>query len=182
VSWIFTLWDRSAIRRMMYAVSVLVLFLGLIVFLNNRNHSTAATGPVVPGSPSQLQLNYGSAIPFPKQAASTARSFILGAVLRKDLATAWDESTGTVHGSLTRAQWLTGNIPVPPFPANAYGGIKYKIEHSREKSVLLLVSIGSIRADVRFQEFFIELAPKAGTWRVDYIGPRGTNPPVPSSR
>ncbi|MDX6545252.1 MAG: hypothetical protein QOG02_1026, partial [Gaiellales bacterium] len=97
-------------------------------------------------------------------------------------ATAWDESTGTVHGSLTRAQWLTGNIPVPPFPANAYGGIKYKIEHSREKSVLLLVSIGSIKADVRFQEFFIELAPKAGTWKVDYIGPRGTNPPVPSSR
>ncbi|MDX6545843.1 MAG: hypothetical protein QOG02_1617, partial [Gaiellales bacterium] len=40
---------------MMYAASVVVLFLGLIVFRNNRNHSAAATGPVVPGSPSQLQ-------------------------------------------------------------------------------------------------------------------------------
>jgi len=182
VSWIFTLWDRSAIRRTMYAASFLVLFLGLVVFLNNRNHSSAATGPVVPGSPSQLQLDYGSAIPFPKAAASTARSFILGAVLRKDLSAAWADSIGSVHGSLTRAQWMTGNIPVSPFPASAYGGTKYKIEHSRQKSVLLLVSIGSIKADVRFQEFFLELVPNGGTWKVDYFGPRGTNPPVPADR
>jgi hypothetical protein len=182
VSWILTLWDRSAIRRTMYATSFLVLFLGLVVFLNNRNHDAAATGPIVPGGPSQVQRDYGSPIPLPKAATSTARSFIMGAVLRKDLAAAWADSIGSVHGSLSRAQWLTGNIPVSPFPANAYGGTRYKIEHSREKSVLLLVSIGSIKADVRFQEFFIELVPRAGTWKVDYFGPRGTNPPVPASR
>ena len=86
------------------------------------------------------------------------------------------------HG-LTRAQWMSGTIPVSPFPAAAFGGITYKVEHSRERSVLLLVSIGSIQADVRFQEFFIEMVPSSGgAWKVNYFGPRGTAPPVPANR
>ena len=59
-----TLWDRPSIRRTMYATSFLVLFLGLIVFVNNRDRGAAApSGPIVPGSASQLQLDYGSPIP-----------------------------------------------------------------------------------------------------------------------
>jgi hypothetical protein len=182
VSWIFTLWDRPPIRRMMYMVSGLVLFLGLIVFINNRDNGTAAPADVVPGSPSQLQVVYGSPIPLPKGATDVAKSFIHGAVLREDLAGSWDNSTTVVHGGLTRDQWLTGSIPVSPFPSAAFGGITYKVEHSRERSVLLLVSIGSIKADVRFQEFFIEMVPADGAWKVNYFGPRGTSPPVPSNR
>ena len=58
-----TLWDRPPIRRTMYATSFLVLFLGLIVFINNRDRGAAAPVNIVPGSPSQLQLDYGSPIP-----------------------------------------------------------------------------------------------------------------------
>jgi hypothetical protein len=177
-----TLWDRPPIRRTMYATSFFVLFLGLIVFINNRDRGAAAPPPTVPGSPSQLQLDYGSPIPVPKAAKDVAKRFIHGAVLREDLAASWNDSTAAVHGGLTRAQWMTGTIPVSPFPAAAYGGINYKVEHSRERSVLLLVSIGSIKSDVRFQEFFIEMVPSGGVWRVNYFGPRGTAPPVPANR
>jgi hypothetical protein len=167
----------------MYATSFFVLFLGLIVFINNRDRGAAAPGPIVPGSPSQLQLDYGSPIPLPNAAKDVAKQFIHGAVLREDLAASWDDSTQAVHGGLTRAQWMGGTIPVSPFPKAAFGGIEYKVEHSRERSVLLLVSIGSIQADVRFQEFFIEMVPSSGkAWKVNYFGPRGTAPPVPASR
>ena len=112
-----------------------------------------------------------------------AKQFIHGAVLRENLADSWADSTKAVHGGLTRAQWMTGTIPVSPFPAAAFGGITYKVEHSRERSVLLLVSIGSIQAGVRFQEFFIEMVPSSGgAWKVNYFGPRGTAPPVPANR
>jgi hypothetical protein len=48
---------------------------------------------------------------------------------------------------------------------------------------MLLISIGSTKADVRFQEFFIEMVPSAGGgWKVNYFGPRGTAPPVPANR
>lgn len=168
----------------MYATSFLVLFLGLIVFVNNRDRGAAApSGPIVPGSPSQLQLDYGSPIPLPKATKDVANQFIHGAVLRENLAASWADSTKAVHGGLTRAQWMTGTIPVSPFPAAAFGGITYKVEHSRERSVLLLVSIGSIQAGVRFQEFFIEMVPSSGgAWKVNYFGPRGTAPPVPANR
>jgi hypothetical protein len=178
-----TLWDRSTIRRTMYASSFLVLFLGLIVFINNRDRGAAAPVSTVPGSPSQLQVDYGSPIPLPKAAKDVAKRFIHGAVLREDLAASWDDSTEAVHGGLTRAQWMSGSIPVSPFPSAAFGGIEYKVEHSRERSVLLLVSIGSIQSDVRFQEFFIEMVPSSGSaWKVNYFGPRGTAPPVPANR
>jgi hypothetical protein len=168
---------------MMYATSFLVLFLGLIVFLNNRDRAPSAPVNIVPGSPSQLQVDYGSPIPLPKETKDVAKQFVKGAVLREDLAAAWDDSTASVHGGLTRAQWMTGDIPVSPFPSAAYGGTTYKVEHSRERSVMLLVSIGSIKADVRFQEFFIEMVPSGGGgWKVNYFGPRGTAPPVPANR
>src|SRR5438876_4784453 len=83
VSWIMTLWDRPPIRRTMYATSFLVLFFGLIVFVNNRDQGSAAPGPIVPGSPSQLQLDYGSPIALPNAAKDVAKQFIHGAVLRE---------------------------------------------------------------------------------------------------
>jgi len=177
-----TLWDRPPIRRTLYSISFLVLFLGLIVFVNNRNNGAATPTAVEPGGPSRLQTAYGSPIPLPKAATDVARRFIHGAVLREDLGGSWADSTASVHGALTRAQWLTGTIPVSPFPRSAFGGIRYKIEHSRRRSVMLLVSIGSITSDVHFQEFFIEMVPSGAGWKVNYFGPRGTNPPVPSDQ
>jgi hypothetical protein len=182
VSWIYTLWDRPPIRKTLYAMSAVVLILGLIVYTNNRSHGDAAPAEVVPGGPSPAEVAYGSPIPLPKEATDVAKRFIHGAVLRDDLSASWDESTKAVHGGLTRAQWQTGAIPVPPFPSDAFAGIKYKVEHSRQRSVMLLVSVGSIKSDVRFQEFFIEMVPSGDAWKVNYIGPRGTSPPVPTSR
>ena len=177
------MWDRHSIRRALYAVSFVVLFLGLIVYINARSHTAAAPGHVVPGSPDALTQSYGAPITFPAAAGLVAKKFVHDAVLREDLSAAWDESTPTVHGTLSRAAWLTGNIPVLPFPKNAFGGINYRIEHSRARSVLLLISVGSIKANVRFVEYFIEMVPDSGGgWKVNYLGPRGTSPPIPAGR
>ena len=31
-------------------------------------------------------------------------------------------------------------------------------------------------------EFFMELVPAGDGWKVNYFGPRGTNPPIPAQR
>jgi hypothetical protein len=87
-----------------------------------------------------------------------------------------------VHADLTRSEWETGSIPVQPFEASAYGGTTFKVVRSREKSVLLLLLIASSSPDVKSGEFFMELVPAGDAWKVNYFGPRGTNPPVPAAR
>ena len=42
-------------------------------------------------------------------------------IIRKNLDEGWRISTAKVHGGLTHAQWMSGSIPVSPFPRDAYG-------------------------------------------------------------
>jgi hypothetical protein len=102
--------------------------------------------------------------------------------LREDLGAAWTVSSGTVHGDVSRSQWMTGTIPVLPFPGDAFKSATIHVEYSRQRGSLLLVTIGSKDPAVRFQEFYTELAKTGDGWKVVYWGPRGTNPPIPKSR
>jgi hypothetical protein len=177
VNRVLSLWDRATVRRAGYALAAIVFFAGMVAYLNVRSES-APVGKVVPGKGN----TYGAKIPLPKDAVNTGKQFIDDAVLRKNLGDAWAISTPTVHGQLTRSQWETGTIPVQPFDRSAYQGTTFKVVHSREKSVLLLLLIASSSPDVKSGEFFMELVPSGDSWKVNYFGPRGTNPPVPAAR
>jgi len=177
-----SLWDRAWFRRTGYAVAGAVFLIGLVVLLNVRSQSHATTAPVVPGSPGYEEQLYGRKIDVPKDAVAIGRHFIHDTVLRQDLADGWALATPKLRGSLTRQQWLTGNIPVEPFAAGAYNGTSYKVVHARSRSVLLLLLLSSDKSGTRSGEFFMELVPSGGTWKVNYWGPRGTTPPVPAAR
>jgi hypothetical protein len=179
VNRVLSLWDRTAVRRAGYAIAAIVFFAGTVAYLNVRSEDSAAPAKVVPGTDAQ---KYGAKIPLPKDAVGVGKKFIDDAVLRKDLADGWALSTPTVHADLTRSQWETGSIPVQPFDASAYDGTSFRVVRSREKSVLLLLLISSSSPDVKSGEFFMELVPAGDGWKVNYFGPRGTNPPVPAQR
>jgi hypothetical protein len=177
-----TLWERTPLRRAFYALAAVVLFVGVVAALNARSSSAGPSLPTVPGGPSQAEAAYGKKIPLPPDAEAAVQQFVHGAVLRQDLGAAWKVSSGSVHGDVSRSQWLTGTIPVLPFPAKAFQSATVKTVYSRERGSLLLVTIRSKDPAVRFQEFFTELARTGDGWKIVYWGPRGTNPPIPKSR
>ena len=177
-----TLWERTPLRRAFYVLAAVVLFLGVVAALNARSSSAGPSLPTVPGSPSAEESAYGKKIPLPADAKTAVDQFVHGAVLREDLGAAWSLSTGSVHGDVTRSQWLTGTIPVLPFPAKAFSKATIHTVYSRERGSLLLVTIGSKDPAVRFAEFYTELAKTGDGWKIAYWGPRGTNPPIPKSR
>ena len=174
------LWDRPAVRWPFALVAVFVLFAGIrTAYVETRSQSPA--GPIVRGGQPVGIAKYGHPIKLPSQAVDAARTFIHTAVVRRGLDRAWRISTSKVHAGLSHAQWMTGTIPVSPFPHDAYGGTSYKVEWSRSKNVMLLVLINSKKPAVKAGEFFVQMVPRGDRWLVDYFGPRGTNPPIPAS-
>jgi hypothetical protein len=174
------LWDRPAVRWPLALAAAVVLFAGIrTLYVQNQHQAHVA---VVPGGAPLGLATLGHPIKLPQQAVAAARTFIHTAVIRKNLDAGWRISTANVHAGLTHAQWMTGSIPVFPFPRDAYGETRYKVEWSRSKSVMLLALITPDKPGVKSGEFFIQMVPRGSRWLVDYFGPRGTNPPLPANR
>jgi len=173
------LWDRPAVRWPIALAAVLVLLAGIRMAYVQNHHAAHVT--IVPGGGKLGLATFGHPIKLPQKAVDAARTFIHTAVIRKNLDEGWRISTAKVHGGLTHAQWMSGSIPVSPFPRNAYGDTRYKVEWSRSKNVMLLALITPDKPGVKAGEFFIQMVPHGKTWLVDYFGPRGTNPPIPAA-
>jgi hypothetical protein len=62
-------------------------------------------------------------------AKATAYDFIRTAVRREHLEESWPLVTPALRQGLTRAQWLTGEIPVVPYPADLRH-LTYEVEYS----------------------------------------------------
>jgi hypothetical protein len=73
-----------------------------------------------PARPFDQDAEFGHPIPLPHAALVTAREFIRTAVLREHLGRSWPLLAPSYRHGFTRAQWLTGNIPVVPFPAKSF--------------------------------------------------------------
>ena len=169
-------------RRAFYALAAVVLFVGVVAALNARSSSAGPSLPTVPGSPSAEESAYGKKIPLPADAKTAVEQFVHGAVLREDLGAAWTLSTGSVHGDVSRSQWLTGTIPVLPFPAKAFSKATIHTVYSRERGALLLVTIGSEESGGALRGVLHRACQDRRRLEGRVLGPRGTNPPIPKSR
>ena len=178
-------------------VSSLVLIAGVIAFATVRLGSGGATTQatteavdgtdVLPGSTTTPTKTTKPAkiSEVPKAARLAAGQFILAAVGREDLPKAWRLS----HPSLkkecacTYKQWLTGNIPVQPFPTAGLQGVSFFVDELSPRRVVLQTLLRPTPgSEVEGGAFYIGLkavgSGKSLTWLVDYWAPIGT-PPVP---
>jgi hypothetical protein len=173
--------DHSqTLRRLFIALSWAILLVGAVVYLSGRSSSASHASPGPAATTSESDASLGKTIPLPPAALNTAKSFITNAVLRKNLAVAWDESAPALRGGLTRDQWMTGQIPVAQYPANAFAKAAYKVVHSREKEVMLLVFIFPAKGSgVPGWDYYAKLVPRDGRWLVSYFQTRGHAGPVP---
>jgi hypothetical protein len=179
--------DSPRFRFGLASLSALVLLVGVVAYANTRDSGSpaAATGGLSATQLKNEEAKYGKVIPTPPAVLDVTRSFIRDAVLRTDMAAAWDESTANVHGTLPKSAWLAGTAPVVPYPASEFGqtGI-VRVVRSRERNVMMLVLITPKKGSTfEAQDFFIELVPSGVTWKVDYWGTKGRiGAPVPLAK
>jgi hypothetical protein len=178
------MWDRSLVRAVFSTIAAIVLVAGLVLFVESRHPASVASGPGGPAvaSTPNATAQYGKRIKMPPAAVRTAQRFIQTAVLRKDVAASWALTTPRERAGFTHAQWITGNIPVVPFPREKFGSAKVKVDRSRERDILLEVLLTSKKLGVAPIDDFMELVPSGKGWLVTYFAPRGVNPPVPSAQ
>ena len=159
-------------------------FLG--IFLSNTGHSneapfTKGRVDVVAPPPKSVEFTKKTQ----RDVMIVAAEFVATAVLRNHTERSYDLSDRAFHQGLTRAQWATGNIPVPPYRSEDLDSVRWKFDYSYKDRVGLKIylqpkstsKVGGLAFNVEFHRVG---APQHRHWLVDYWTPAGQQGPPPS--
>jgi hypothetical protein len=173
--------SESRARRLLPWLAGLLLAIGIVAaifaFGPNRNPPPER----ISNQPAQVPAT-AVAVPLPLAAKLVARRFVQTAVARRNLAEAYNLVGPNLRGGLTLKQWLTGNIPVVPYPAAALNVAPFKIDYAHRDDALLEVAMLPKKgAAIRGQVFYLGLKRIKGKggasrWVVDNWIPRGSAP------
>jgi hypothetical protein len=117
---------------------------------------------------------------------ATIRKFIGTAVARKHLEEGWKVTAPSLRNQVSHKQWMTGNLPVIPFPVENLDRVQYYLDYASTQAVLIEVGVTpKASAHMRPATFQLEIVPvKNGSgktqWLVDYWMSRWT-PPLPEN-
>jgi hypothetical protein len=122
-------------------------------------------------------------VPVDPEAIKVARQFILTAAGRQNLDASYDLAGPDLRGSMTRAEWRTGNIPVIFYKADPRALGQFKVDYSHKREALLEIGLYPAPGeDVRRLTFFVGVkkigSGAAAHWVVNYFSPH-YRPPVP---
>lgn len=179
-----TLKTSPRAQRRLFGIALAVFAAGVVAlsFTLFRNTATNHETPIS-DQPAQV-LKKEKTVPVSEEAKATAVKWILGAVTRRDLKGTFDLTHPDIRGSMTRAQWESGNIPVVPYPADTVNTENWRIDYSYPDEALLEIGLtpGAGSQTEKALTFFIGLK-KVGKgsdahWVVNYWIPR-YKPPVP---
>jgi len=183
-------WQYKATKWLPW-IAAAVFIAGGIAFLIAFYGNTAEPRNIHadPNAPVKDLSGVPKSVPVDPKARLVAGKFITSAVTRKDLKTGWEL---TAPGSFVRPktmtykEWLSGNIPVQFFPAEAIDAAAFKVETSFKNEVTLNVYIyAKPGAEVKSQTFYIVLRPKGQgenkRWLVTNFVPSQSVPPVPAA-
>lgn len=158
---------------------VVLAVIAMIVFLPNTGHSTKT-----PIDESQAAAQYHA----PKTVRATAAEkaaalhtlseFVHSAFIRQNLAASWPLATAHMKVGTTRSQWLAGDLPVVPYPAEAFrtfgATLKYQYKGVLGYDVLVLPKETAAGRGAGQQVYACELHEVKGSWLVDFCYPRKT--------
>lgn len=179
-------WQSPRFQQRVFWIALVVFIGGVIAFTvthfwNTGNDTQTAVNPSAPvkdvsSTPKSVQL--------PNDAKTVAQKFILTAVARKNLDDAWKISGPHIRQGLKYKEWMTGDIPVVPYPADAIDVAPMKIDYSHKNEALLEVALLPKKGyKIKPQIFFLGLIrvgpPGDKHWVVDSWVPRAS-PTVPS--
>src|SRR5262249_56931876 len=118
------------LRRWAPWLAGLVLVAGIIVAIVHFVPGKSAPPAAVSKTPPAKAPAQPKTVKLSKSATGTARKFVQTAVGREDLAAAWKIAGPDIRGGLTHKQWMTGNIPVVPYPIKTLATARFKIDFS----------------------------------------------------
>ena len=128
----------------------------LIVFVPNTGHTTST----------------------PIDTTKAAKVFVPSAMTRQRLATSWPLATREMRQGTSRADWLAGDLPVVPYPKDAYRTfgltLKYQYKGILGYDVLVLPTENAVGAHAGQQVYSCELHDVRGSWLVNFCYPRKT--------
>lgn len=159
-------------------VSGFVLFAGVIAFSIAYFGDRAEKVDVRAATNEPAPIKTQPTVPLDPNARRVAGQFVVTAVTRQDLQTAWKLTHPELKAGFTLKQWLTGNIPVVFYPAKSIEAASFKVEESHPREVvldlLILPKKGSTEGP---QAFFVGLKAvgtgKAKRWLVYTFIPHG---------
>jgi len=178
-----SLLNSRTLNRALPWIAGAVLLIGVFAFWQTQTRTdstreTFGTDPAV--NPSAERT-----VPLPPEAREIAVKFIRTAVVRKNLREAWTISGPGIRQDLSLKEWMTGNIPVVPYPNADLKNAPVKVDWSYPNDVSLQVVMQPKKgAKDKPQIFYIGLK-KVGSganakWLVDYWAPYAP-PPIPSA-
>ena len=154
------------LRRAAPWLGGLVLVAGVIVALvlltGNKDAPKQATAST-PVPTTSKPAAKPKTVPLSKEAQGVAREFVRTAVARQDLAKAWLISGPLIRGGLTHKEWMTGNIPVVPYPIDQLKFAPFKIDYSyADHAGIEIALLPKTGAKIKPQVFNMELRRVAG--------------------
>jgi hypothetical protein len=159
--------------------TVVLVVAALIVFLPNTGHSTAT-----PIDQSKAAARYHAPKTVPATAAEkaaaqrTLATFVQSAFIRRNLAASWPLADAHMKEGTTYHDWLAGDLPVVPYPADAFRTfgttLKYQYRDVLGYDVLVLPKATSAGQKAGQQVYGCELHDVKGSWLVDFCYPRKT--------
>ena len=160
-------------RKLLPWLAGAALFAGgvatLIAFVANTAHPT---DPTARGGAPQRTPVEPPTVKLDPRARLVAGKYVVTAMTRQNLPLAWRLTDPTLRAGYTYRQWLTGNIPVQYFPADAIDAASFKVDESHaSRAMLQLYIFAKPKSGVSSQDFFIGLRKRHDTWRVDYVAP-----------
>ena len=160
-----------------------VLVAGVVAFMLVFFRNTAeTTAPLIQErGPAVLADKPGEKVPLSEDAKAVARKFIRTAVARKNLAASWAITHPELRQGMSRKEWLTGNIPVTPYPVNTLEVATMAIDESYARRAELQVALLPRKgAKIKPQIFFLGMKKvgkgKKAHWTVYYWAPRVYTP------
>lgn len=188
------LFTSRTLNKWLPWIAALVLAAGVITFVVVKWNNTAdSLSAPVSNKPAQLPKPEPASVRVDPKAERVAAAFIANAVAldfrnrdskptaaeKAKLAKAWKLSGGEIKSGVTYKQWLTGDIPVVPYPARPHAGLQVEYSH-RDDAELVFALLPKKGYKIKPQYFMMDLArvgrPSAKHWIVMYWAPR--SPPV----
>jgi hypothetical protein len=172
--------SSRSLNRALPWIAGAVLLVGVLAFWQttvktNANRETFSNQPVRSASTPKT-------VPLAPAAQKVVVKFIKTAVVRKNLAEAWGISGPSIRQNLTREQWLTGSIPVVPYPNAVVNRSPVKVAWSHPNEAGLEVVLEpKAGSKEKSQLFFVNVIKQdtgsRAKWVVDYWAPYSP-PPV----